>query len=118
MPASTEPRSGLSYAWPLGESGWNTGMDANLLAIGRFAYHLSVKDRDLATPPGSPAAGDTYIVAASPTGAWVGHATKVAVWDGAAWVFGTPRVGWLCYLEDEQKLSIFKAGAWSAGVAI
>lgn len=31
MAASTEPRSGLFYGWSLGENGWNTGMDANLL---------------------------------------------------------------------------------------
>jgi len=118
MPASTEPRSGLIYGWTLGESGWNAQMDANLLRLGRFGFHLSVGDRDMATPPGTPAAGDTYIVAAGPTGAWVGHATEVAVWSGSAWVFATPRTGWLCYIEDEQKLSIFKAGAWSAGIAI
>lgn len=118
MPASTETRSGLFYGWSLGESGWNAQMDSNLLRIGRFGFHLSVKDRDLAAPPGSPAAGDTYIIAASPTGAWATHPTEVTVWSGSAWVFAVPRVGWLCYLEDEQKLSIFKAGAWSAGVAI
>lgn len=118
MPASTEPRSGLKYGWTLGESGWSADMSNNLLRHGRFGFHLSVLDRDLATPPGTPAAGDTYIVAAAPTGAWVGHATEVAVWDGAAWVFGVPRTGWLAYIEDEQKLSIFKAGAWSAGIAI
>lgn len=118
MAASTEPRSGLNYGWSLGENGWNTGMDANLLSIGRFAYHLSVKDRDLATPPGSPAAGDTYIVAASPTGAWAGQAGKVAIWSGSAWVFGTPRIGWVAYIEDEQRLSAYKAAGWSVGVAI
>ena len=42
MASSTEPRSGLNYGWSLGESGWNTGMDANLLSLGRFAYHLSI----------------------------------------------------------------------------
>lgn len=118
MAASTEPRSGIKYGWALGESGWNTEMDANLLSVGRFAYHLSVKDRDLATPPGTPAAGDTYIVAATATGAWVGKENSVAIWDGAAWVFGTPRLGWIAYLEDEEKLTAFKSGGWSAGVAI
>lgn len=118
MPASTEPRSGLSFGWSLGESNWNTGMDANLLSIGRFAYHLSIKDRDLATPPGSPAAGDTYIVATAPTGVWVGKEGQVAVWTGTAWVFGTPRIGWVAYIEDEEVLSAYKAAGWSAGVAI
>lgn len=118
MPQQTEPRSGLFWGWPLGEDGWNTGMDANLLSIGRFAYHLSVKDRNLAAPPGSPAAGDTYIVAASPTGAWAGQAGKVTVWSGASWVFGIPRIGWVAYIEDEEVLSAYKATGWSAGVAI
>jgi len=117
MPASTETRSGLKYGWALGESGWNGDMDANLLRIGQFGFHLSVKDRDLTAPPGSPAAGDSYIVAASATGAWAGKDGQVAQWNGSAWVFGVPRLGWLCYVEDEQKLSVFKT-SWSAGVAI
>lgn len=118
MPSSTEPRSGLHYGWTLGESGWNAQMDANLLRLGRVGFHLSVKDRDLTTPPGTPAAGDTYIVAASPTGAWSGHAAEIALWTGSAWAFYAPRTGYLAYIEDEQKLSIFRAGAWSAGIAI
>lgn len=118
MPSTTEPRSGLKSGWSLGESGWNADMDANLLSIGRFAYHLSVKDRDLAAPPVSPTAGDAYIVGASPSGAWVGKSGQVAVWSGAAWVFGAPRVGWVAYIEDEQKLSAYKASGWSAGIAI
>lgn len=118
MAAQTEGRFGLQYGWTLGESGWNVGMDANLLKLGRVGVHLSVKDRDLATPPGSPAAGDTYIVAASPTGAWSGHADHVAVRVGAAWEFYVPRIGWIAYVEDEEKLSAFKAAGWSAGIAI
>ena len=116
MPSSTEARSGLKYGWALGESGWNIDMDANLLRLGRTGYHLSVKDRDLTTPPGSPASGDTYIVAASATEAWATHDGKVAVWDGAAWVFYTPRPGWVAYVEDEEVLTVYKS-AWSAGQA-
>lgn len=116
MASLTEPRSGLKYGWALGESGWNAEMDANLKAIGRFAYHLSVKGRGLTTPPGSPASGDTYIVAASATGAWATKDGQVAVWDGTAWVFGTPRAGWVAYIEDEEVLSTYKA-SWSAGIS-
>ena len=28
--ASTDPNLGFTYGWTLGESGWNTSMDANL----------------------------------------------------------------------------------------
>lgn len=118
MASSVETRSGLNYGWSLGESGWNTGVDANWLRLGRFGFHLSIKDRDLTAPPGSPTAGDTYIPAATATGAWAGKETQVAVWDGAAWVFGVPRTGWVAFIEDEAKLSAFYSGAWSAGIAI
>ena len=118
MPSSTEPRSGLKYGWILGESGWSAEMQANLLRLGRFGFHPSVKDRDLATPPGTPAAGDTYIVAAAATGAWAGKETQVALWDGAAWVFGVPRTGWTAVIEGKGVISTFSAGAWSAGIAI
>jgi len=113
MPAQTEPRSGLFWGWNLGESGWKPGMDANLLRLGRFGFHLSVKDRDLGAPPGSPAAGDTYIVAASATGDWVGKSNQVAIWDGTAWQYGVPRKGWTAYLEDEDTRVTYKGTTWS-----
>jgi hypothetical protein len=116
--SSTEVRSGLKYGWGLGVSGWDTEMDADLLQIGRVGLHLSVRNRTTTAPPGSPADGDTYIPAATATGAWAGHENDVAVWNGAAWVFYAPRTGWVAYIEDEAKLSAFAAGAWSAGVAL
>lgn len=118
MPAINEPRSGLQYGWNLGENGWNSGMDANMLLLGRFGFHLSVLDRDLNAPPGSPANGATYIIGPSPSGAWAGRAGQVAVWTGSAWAFATPRIGWVAYIEDEERLSAFKAAGWSVGVAL
>lgn len=118
MAAQTEGRFGLQYGWTIGESGWSVGMDANLLKLGRVGVHLSIKDRDLIAPPGSPTSGDTYVVAASATGAWASHDGHVAVWDGAAWQFYIPRVGWVAYVEDEEKLTAYKAAGWSAGIAI
>lgn len=117
MAASTEPRSGLKYGWSLGESGWNTDMDANLKAIGRFSYHLSVKDRDLTAPPGSPASGDTYIPAATATGAWAGKEGQIAVWDSAAWVFGVPREGWVASVDDEDVMIRYNGTVWSTGIS-
>lgn len=70
---------------------------------------LGVKDKDIATPPGSPSVGDRYIVAASPTGAWVGHATHIAQWDGTAWAFTTPSSGYTVLVIDE-----FELYAWNA----
>jgi hypothetical protein len=69
-------------------------------------------DKDLATPPGSPATGDVYIVAGSPTGAWSGHATHIAYFD-QIWRFVTPREGMLLWVNDENLLYIFDGTVWS-----
>lgn len=115
--ASIDPNLGLTYGWTLGESGWDTGMDANLKRLGA-TVGLSVKDRDLTTPPASPANGDRYIVPAAATGVWAGKANQIAVRIADTWEFHAPQVGWLCYLEDEAKLTVYKATGWSAGIAI
>ena len=117
MAASTEPRSGLKYGWTLGESGWNADMDGNLESVGRFAYHLAVKDRDLTAPPGSPATGDTYIPAAPATGAWAAKENQIAVWDGEAWVFGVPREGWVASVDDEDVMIRHNGTSWSTGIS-
>ena len=120
MSAKTEPRSGLQYGWDLGEQNWKDGMDATLQWLGRFGVHLSVKNRTTTAPPGSPAAGDTYLVAAAATGAWAGKDGQVAVWSAsaAAWQFGVPRTGWVAYIEAEAKLAAYTGSGWSAGVAL
>lgn len=80
--------------------------------------HYTVVSRTLTAPPGSPTAWDTYIVAASPTGSWAGQAGNLATWNGTGWVFTVPKVGTLAYVVAEEKLSVFKAAGWSAGVAL
>lgn len=117
MPASTGPNLGLKYGWSDRESGYGTDLNADLKRLDALTQ-LSVKDKDAATPPGSPADGDRYIVAASPTGAWTGHATHVAVWDAAAsaWTFYTPKKGWFAYVEDEDKFYKFTT-AWTITAA-
>ena len=74
---------------------------------------LMVLDKDLASPPGSPADGDRYIVASSPTGAWAGQAGKVAAYQDGAWAFFAPREGWLAWVADEDKVYAHNGTAWA-----
>ena len=115
--ASTDPNLGLTYGWTLGESGWHTSMDANLKRLGAVVG-LSVKDRDLTTPPASPVDGDRYIIPAAATGVWAGKTNQMAVRVPSTWEYYTPKVGWLCYIDDEAVLSAYKTTGWSAGIAI
>ncbi len=115
--ASTEPNLGLTYGWALGESGWNTAMDANLKRLGAVVG-ISVKDRDLTTPPASPVDGDRYIIPAAATGVWAGKTNQIDVRVASTWEYYVPKVGWLCFVEDETVLSAYKSAGWSAGIAI
>jgi hypothetical protein len=77
----------------------------------------AVKDRDLAAPPASPAEGDRYIVAASPTGAWAGQAKSIAAWQDGAWRFHAPKPGFIAFVVDETSLYHFNGSEWAPGVA-
>ncbi len=74
--------------------------------------HLAVKDRDLSAPPGSPADGDRYLVAASPTGAWTGKAGKIAIYIGTAWAFQDVREGMRLWVNDEDVLLVYDGAAY------
>ncbi|HEX4296616.1 MAG TPA: DUF2793 domain-containing protein [Devosia sp.] len=75
-----------------------------------------VKSRTTTSPPGSPAEGDTYIVAPSATGGWAGADGKFAAWLSGAWSFTTPADGWLAYVLDAAELAVHASGAWSSFV--
>lgn len=65
-------------------------------------WQYPVDDRDVDTPPGGPSAGYRVVVGSSPTGAFTGHAGEIAQYDGAAWVFTTPKQGTVVYVKDES----------------
>lgn len=76
----------------------------------------TVKSRTTASPPVSPAVGDTYIVATSATGAWAARDGAFAAWLDGTWVFTTPANGWLAYVVDTAELAVFSGGAWASFV--
>lgn len=73
---------------------------------------LAVKDRDLATPPGSPSDGDRYIVASGGTGAWSTWDLNIAVYIDGAWRKLVPREGWQVWVEDEDVRLVYQSGSW------
>ena len=76
--------------------------------------HLAVITRSLATPPTAPADGDRYLIAASPTAAWAGHAGKIALRVAGAWRFLTPQTGWRIWISNETVLLVYNGTAWIA----
>lgn len=84
-----------------------------------FHGQASVINITTATPPGSPADGDAYLVATGGTGAWSGKDGQVArYWmAGAVWEFGVPVVGW--HLRDRSTGLGYNyfGGGWNADLA-
>ncbi len=59
----------------------------NIVAMPGFAGRLAwmpVLSVTTIAPPAGPAVGDAYIVPTGATGAWAGHAQKLAIWVGGA----------------------------------
>jgi hypothetical protein len=76
------------------------------------------------TPPGGPAANETYIVGSSPTGAWVGNENKIACYISSAWVFlpasgaiGTSHRGLRVGGAASDAFYLFNGTAWSSYAA-
>lgn len=75
---------------------------------------LSIRDRDLSAPPAGEGDGGRYIVAAGATGAWQGWDNAVALKMDEGWRRIEPHVGWIAWVEDEERLVRWTGAAWAA----
>lgn len=97
---------------------WFTAAKALLRALDGLVQ-AGVKDKDLTSPPGSPANGDRYIVGASATGAWATHDGAIARYQtsdveaGAGWEFFAPKEGWRVWVDDEDQVYTYTGSAWA-----
>jgi len=73
---------------------------------------MSVPDRDLSMPPGSPVEGDRYIVASAATGAWTGWDDDIALFGDGIWFRLPKQVGWRAWVEDEGTLVVWDGSQW------
>lgn len=75
-----------------------------------------VDDR-IATPPGSPASGDAYIITSPATGVWAGREDDIALYTHAGWVYITPEVGFHIFVYDELGFyHVTTDGSWVSGL--
>lgn len=108
MTALTDPISGLSYGWTLGEDNWNTGMDSNLVQLGAT---INITVLDFVASPVVTTDGTRYIVTTG-SGDFAGKNNKLAARVGGAWVFYTLPEGCIVYDEDTNKHYKFEGGAY------
>lgn len=98
----------------VGQAGKELTHNQALAVLDQLAQAVVI-DKDLTAPPGSPANGAMYIVAAPATGAWSGQSGKLAYWltTVAAWTFINPADGWSVWVGDEDVRYELKAGVWT-----
>lgn len=109
---TTTPVLGITQLAP-GQAVPETKVNEGMRALEQGAAWFRFKDRDLAAPPGSPADGDCYLVAASATGAWAGQDGKIAFYRSSAWVFLTAKEGMAGYIADEDAAVTFDGTDWN-----
>ncbi|HKS27379.1 MAG TPA: DUF2793 domain-containing protein [Pyrinomonadaceae bacterium] len=80
--------------------------------IAGLDWQESVKDKDLAAPPASPATDDRYLILPAGAGAWAGKTNSIAEWNGTAWDFTAPDEGTAVFVEDENMAYLFVDGGW------
>ena len=73
---------------------------------------MSVPDRDLTAPPGSPLEGDRYIVASGATGPWSGWDNDIALFGDGIWFRLPKQIGWRAWVEDERTLVVWDGTQW------
>ena len=85
---------------------WTAGIGSAVIAASsvalskviNFGQYVNVQNQTTDTPPGSPSVGEAYIIGPSPTGDWVGHASKVAICEVAGtFAIYTPAAGMRAY---------------------
>jgi len=80
-----------------------------------FEWQQPVTSMNLTTPPGVPARGDRYIVAAGATGAWSGEDNNIAYCSnatGPVWTFTAASEGMITWVVSEDNHYHFENGEW------
>ncbi|RLI52468.1 MAG: hypothetical protein DRO87_13160 [Candidatus Thorarchaeota archaeon] len=86
-------------------------LQSQISALEILDWQESVESRS-ATPPGSPATGQRFLIIPTATGAWAGHEDDIAEWNGSSWEFVSPTAGTALYVEDEELLYLYDGTQW------
>lgn len=111
MTTPQAPNVGIYYGWTLGESGYNVQLDSNLKAIDALLM-IGILSATTTAPPGSPTAGDRYLIPASATGDWATYDGSIAIWNGTAWEIFPTKSTWTVIALDTGQRWVNEAGTW------
>lgn len=87
-------------------------MSYRVPVLERFAWQDPVLA--IMNSPAQSTKGSRYVVGASPSGDFAGHANEIAWHDGSTWQFDAPSEGWRVYNKNVQDYFTFKNSAWDS----
>jgi hypothetical protein len=86
------------------------------------SWQSPVLSRTVLTPPGSPTAGDRYLLDGTPTGAWSGYGGSIVECVGPTLVqpytFILPHKGMVAYVGDTSEIWIYDGSAWRRALTV
>lgn len=97
--------------WDEGNTEPNLVFNALLLVMDALAQFTP--EAVTASPPGSPTSGQSWIIAASATGAWVGKDQQVAIAVPGGWLYYPPSEGWEGYVKNLNANYQFDGTTWN-----
>lgn len=109
-PEFKSPRLSLPYIAPAQAQKHVTHNEA--LRMVDSLLHISVIAQNVDAPPAEPEAGARYCLSTEPTGDWAGEGGKLAVFEDGAWVFYTPKTGWILWDMTESAVFVFTGTQW------
>lgn len=75
-------------------------------------YGLSVVTDVLGEPPIGVAEGTRYLISTLAVGVWAGKENQIAIWRDGLWHFYAPHSGWVCFVQDIERVKIWSGGSW------
>lgn len=109
---TTTPNLSLT-TWDTGNTQPELLYNSLLALVDSLVPTPTVTDKDLTSPPSSPALGSLYIVGSPATGLWAGKENHLVAYTYAnAWMFFAPKEGWLSYVVDEDKQYRYDGTEW------
>lgn len=85
------------------------------LALLDLAACAGVEELGATTPPTAPEVGRAWVLGATPTGDWAGHAQALAGWTGGGWRFLQPFEGLSVWVVAEKLHATYAGGEWVSG---
>lgn len=116
MSGSVTPRLSLPYM-VVGQAQKELAHSQGIVRLDAMVQAVVQTVGTLNTPPGSPTAGQGWIVGSSPTGAWAGQANNLAYYINSSWIFVTKFVGMLVYNIADSAEYRWNGSAWAAVVS-